>query len=337
MNKSLKLLHNKNPSLSIIVTSFNRATSLQSCLQHIKESTYNNYELIIVDDGSNDASISVAKQFTKNVILLSKNGGHAAARLKGFEKARGDIFINIDSDILVRSDSLEIISNFFVKNKKVDAVTGLLSKEHPNTNFASIYKNLYMNYQFSLLQETVTFLYGSIYAIRKSAFKNIQHKQAKIADDTEKGQELILDNKNIALLKNLDVVHLKKYTIMSLIKNDFVIPYEWAKIFLKYQGWLQLCKKGTGYAHASKEQLISLILIPTILLSFFLSFFYTMNNNFLIVLCILWSFINTKFFIFLWKEKGAFFGLKSIVYTFIDHAVMAAGVFVGILSFLNES
>jgi len=47
------------------------------------------------------------------------------------------------------------------------ALTGLLSKEHPNAGFFSQYKNLYMHYIFKKMSERVTFMYGSINAFRK--------------------------------------------------------------------------------------------------------------------------------------------------------------------------
>ena len=68
------------------------------------------------------------------------------ARNEGLKHARGDIIVFIDSDNVIYPDSLQIVADYFDQNPKISSVTDNVLIEHPNNNFFSQYKNLYMNY-----------------------------------------------------------------------------------------------------------------------------------------------------------------------------------------------
>jgi len=146
------------------------------------------------------------------------------ARNAGIETAQGDIIVLTDSDNVLMPDTLQRIEAFFSANSHISALTGLISKEHPNKDFFSQYKNLYMNYVFNKLPERVTFLHGSICAIRRN-FVPFGDPQIK-TDDAERGQKLYNSGKEIAFLNTLEVIHLKKYNFLSLFRNDFLVPFD---------------------------------------------------------------------------------------------------------------
>ena len=321
------------PHLSVVIPAHNSEETIEACLKAIKKSVYHDYELIVVDDGSSDKTRFIAEKYADNLIGYSKNLGRIHARISGFKAAKGEIIVNIDSDVVVKADTLTKIADYFSEHREIDALTGLLAKEHHNQNFFSQYKNLYMHYIFSKLPEKITFLYGSIYAIRHNLTK-IFASNVKIADDTALGQELTVLGKKIAFLKNIEVIHLKRYGLFSFIKNDFQIPFDWAKIFVTYKGWMQLGKNKAGFLHSSKEQLASIILAPLIGFLFFITVFSDSLLSPILLLILLWSLLNLRFIIFLIKEKGIFFGMLAFFVIFIDNIVMACGILCGFISFI---
>ncbi len=317
--------------LSVIVPTYNSEKTIEFCLQVVKKSEKVDFELIVVDDGSLDATISIAKKYADKLIEHPKNLGRGQARNAGVASAQGEILVFIDSDVVVKDDSLSIIKAYFLAHSEVDALCGMLSKEHPNPDFLSQYKNLYMNYIFSKLPERINFLYGSIHAIRREAVMSYG-EGAKIADDTEQGQKLSARGNKIAFLKDLQVVHLKKYTFLSFVKNDFQIPYEWVKIFLRYKGWNEIGKNKGGYLHSPKEQLVSVVLAPIDLLLLGAAIWVNAILPLFGVILAAWFFLNLGFFSFLLGEKGLVFGMFSVFVTFIDHLIMAAGIVSGFLA-----
>ncbi|MGD0336725.1 MAG: glycosyltransferase family 2 protein [Candidatus Omnitrophota bacterium] len=320
------------PSLSVIVPTYNSSRTIEKCLKAIKQSGFLDYELIVVDCASQDVTASISKKYANKTIELHENTGRRRARKIGIDASSGSIIVNVDSDVLIKADTLAMIAAYFSRHRQIDALTGLLSKEHPNPGFFSQYKNLYMHYIFKKLPERVSFLYGSIYALRRSAIE-APGTDIKIADDTALGQKLALSGKQIAFLNDLEVIHLKKYDLAAFIKNDFQIPFEWARIFLTYKGWKQLGRQGTGYAHSPKGQIASVLLAPVISLLLVGSLFgYNLIPS-AIALTLIWSLLNFRFLAFLTKERGLFFGVLSFFVTFLDNILMAIAILCGFVAY----
>ena len=96
----------KQSLISVIVPVYNVKEYLNTCVESILNQTYENLEVILVDDGSTDGSGEVcdsyAKTDTRVQVLHTKNGGQAAARNRGIEVSKGEYLTFIDSD-----DSME--------------------------------------------------------------------------------------------------------------------------------------------------------------------------------------------------------------------------------------
>jgi glycosyltransferase involved in cell wall biosynthesis len=321
--------------ISVIVPAYNSQDTIEQCLVAVRQSTHQNYELIVVDNKSQDATRSIAQKYADKVVELDGNLKRSQVRNKGIGVSRGEIIVNIDSDIIIRPDTLARIVHYFSQHPHIHAVNGLLSKEHPHTGFFSQYKNLYMNYIFNRLPEKVTFLYGSIHALRRKDSQPYD-SDIEIADDTALGQQLVGYGKQIGFIKDLEVIHLKKYGLFSFIKNDFQIPFDWAKIFLKYKGWKQLGKNKTGFAHSPKEQLISVVLAPTIFLLSILCLLGYLSFSLILPLILVWFIFNIRFLAFLVKERGLLFGVLAFFVTLIDNIVMAIGILCGFAMFLYQ-
>ena len=94
-------------ALSLVIPVYNEATNLRELHSEITAACQNlgkSYEIIFVDDGSEDDSIPILKQLLKNdphirIIQLRKNFGQTAALSAGFDHARGNIIITLDADL----------------------------------------------------------------------------------------------------------------------------------------------------------------------------------------------------------------------------------------------
>lgn len=88
--------------VSIIIPVYNREMYIQGCIKSILAQSYNNYEIILIDDGSTDGSLEICKKLAKEDVriklILAKHEGVSAARNKGIDEAQGEYLFFIDSD-----------------------------------------------------------------------------------------------------------------------------------------------------------------------------------------------------------------------------------------------
>lgn len=321
----------RRPLVSVIVIAYNSERTLGWCLGCLRRSEWKDYELLVVDDGSQDRTAEIARRFADKVIQHGVNGGMSTARNTGNNHARGEILIHVDSDVLVPPDAIPRIVQHFQRHPEEGALTALLSRTHLNTDFFSQYKNLYMHYHFKKLPHRVTFLYGSLHAVRRPFVRPYDHRR-RIANDTEMGQRLTGEGVAIGLLQDLEVIHLKRHNFFSLLKNDFSVAADWAGIFLSHRAWREVGKKHTGYAHASLAQLASLCVLPFLDISL-VAFGFAGDGKWaggvFCVFAFLWILFNAHFFAFLKRERGGWFALSAAAWTLWDQHVMLAGILAG--------
>lgn len=100
--------------ISIIIPIYNQAEHLANCLISIKNQTYDNYEIIAVNDGSTDNTAEVIKKFkqifgSKLTYLEQENRGANAARNNGAKLAKGEYIIFCDADTIMEPTMLELM------------------------------------------------------------------------------------------------------------------------------------------------------------------------------------------------------------------------------------
>jgi O-antigen biosynthesis protein len=85
------------PSVSVVVCTYNGSATLRECLKGIEELDYPDYETIVIDDGSTDASAAIAEEYDVRLIR-TENRGLSVARNTGLEAASGEIVAYLDDD-----------------------------------------------------------------------------------------------------------------------------------------------------------------------------------------------------------------------------------------------
>lgn len=99
---------------SIIIPAYNAEKHIKACLLSVVNQTYDNFELIIIDDGSTDNTSKICSNFVINderikFITKKKNEGVSIARNKGIENANGKYIVFIDSDDIVDRNLLYVL------------------------------------------------------------------------------------------------------------------------------------------------------------------------------------------------------------------------------------
>ena len=128
------------PLVSIIVPGYNSEKYLDDCVKSIKEQTYQNIEIILVNDGSKDNSLlKCTEHATKDVrikVIDKENGGASSARNKGLEIARGKYVVFIDSDDIISPLMVEILYSLALE---YNAEIAMCEIERFTTNVKNLY------------------------------------------------------------------------------------------------------------------------------------------------------------------------------------------------------
>ena len=97
--------------ISVIVPVYNTAQYLPICIESILNQTYKNIEIILIDDGSEDESLKICKEYSKKDsrirVVANKHQGLVSARKSGVKEASGEYCIFVDSDDWIASELLE--------------------------------------------------------------------------------------------------------------------------------------------------------------------------------------------------------------------------------------
>lgn len=111
---------NTEPAVSVIVPIYNVEKYLAECVDSILGQTFQDIEVILVDDGSSDRSGQMADDYaaqdTRVKVIHKENGGLSSARNAGMKVARGQYIYYCDSDDYISRDAIEILYDTAIRN-----------------------------------------------------------------------------------------------------------------------------------------------------------------------------------------------------------------------------
>ncbi len=121
------------PEISIIIPLYNKERYIEKVLCSVLDQTFQDYEVIVVDDGSTDNSISVVEEFDdKRIRLVRKtNGGVSSARNYGLQHANGKLVFYLDGDDLLESNALADLYGLYQRHPSCDIFTGNFVQVYP--------------------------------------------------------------------------------------------------------------------------------------------------------------------------------------------------------------
>jgi glycosyltransferase involved in cell wall biosynthesis len=86
------------PSISVVICAYNAEDTIDECLQHVCALDYPELEIIVVDDGSTDATAAIARQYPQARVVTVPHAGLGSARNEGIRQSAGDLVAYLDSD-----------------------------------------------------------------------------------------------------------------------------------------------------------------------------------------------------------------------------------------------
>jgi len=117
----------KQPLVSIIIVNFNGKGYLMKCLRSLKKQSYENIEVIVVDNASIDGSVEVIRKIKiphsrLQIIVNKENLGFAEANNIGYQRTKGELVLFLNNDTEVTRDFLKNLVQRILKDKKIGGV-----------------------------------------------------------------------------------------------------------------------------------------------------------------------------------------------------------------------
>ena len=195
-----------NDLISIVVPVYNVELYIEKCIKTILNQTYENFELLLINDGSNDESGFLCDKYLKldsRVRLYHKaNGGLSSARNYGIKKSFGKYITFVDSDDYIERDYLETLyTTLKEKNVNIAVCPYSIIRGEKIINIGNGYKSELLSTAGSLsrmlLEQGFTVsAYAKLY--RKSLFNDISYPEGKVYEDNATTYKLFLKCNEIA-------------------------------------------------------------------------------------------------------------------------------------------
>lgn len=199
-----------SPLVSIIVPAYNVEKYLADCLDSILAQTYQNLEIIVINDGSTDGSPEIMQEYNakhKNIIIVNKkNGGLSSARNTGIEKATGDYLCFVDSDDVIAPDFVEKLAVAIKPEEKILLSTCRYTRKSSNLGKVEKSSAKIVNSKGYLIRtyyQNDATLYSVTVATKmfvKQLFEKVRFPVNTLYEDFAIIDQLVLQSKSVALV-----------------------------------------------------------------------------------------------------------------------------------------
>lgn len=214
--------------ISVIVPAHVGGARAEACLIALAELDPPPKEILIVADGpapglrsAVDAQETDRMRFLSSETAYPRGPGHA--RNRGARRARGDVLFFVDADVVVPPDAVGRLSRI-LEREAVEAVIGSYDFDPADPAFLSQYRNLLHAYVHQTSRENAATFWGACGAVRRDAFLAVggfdeRYRRPSI-EDVDLGVRLREAGYRIRLEKDLQVRHLKRWTVVGMLLTD---------------------------------------------------------------------------------------------------------------------
>lgn len=329
------MLQAQNPRISVIISAYNDAELIERLLKKIFQTSFSDFEVIVVDDASTDSTPEVVKKFPIRYFRNQENRGVAYTRNRAAREARGEILLSFDSDVLPDFDALSEVDLFFRENPEAVALTGFQGTGKENPHFFAKYKYL-RDYAYWYLERDPTSFYyfrPAIGAIKRDVFLQLggyddkKYKDPSV-EDLEFSYRLARVGK-IHFNPKMAVAH-PFGSLGKLIRTYFRRTYLFTDILLTNRGF-------SGVATTSGEA--GTIFYAAASLGLFLGGFLIRPLWLVFLPVFAWYIYLQRKFLGLTLGRGgiAFTAGSFLTSWFLYHAIIAGAVWAGVMFVWNAA
>ncbi len=322
--------------VSVIVPVYNGGSAFVRCLDALASLAPRPGEIIVVDDGSTDDSRMRAQQAGVRVLQTERaHSGPASARNLAASQAHGQILYFVDADVQVKRDAITQLLAPFSADPSTAAIYGSYDEAPPAHNFISQYKNLFHHFVHQDSSGTATSFWAGCGAIRREVFARLGGFSAAYErpsiEDIELGYRLKKLGYQTRLLKNLQVTHLKQWTLKSLVETDVrdrAVP--WTQLILRDREF-------PADLNLKLSHRLSVALTFLLLASLFAASVLPASVILSALCAIVLLVLNIKLYQFFAARRGWWFTLRAIPLHWFYYFYSGIAFGIGVLLWLMQS
>ena len=218
----------KKPCITVVIPVYQVASVLPECLNSISQQSFQDYEVILVDDGSLDAGGRICDRYKKKFPKLfrvyhTKNHGLSAARNYGIERARGKYITFIDSDDVVSPHYLEVMARF-QQMYQADIVQVLCSRKSvddfaivSDKKRAELFSGIVAFRKLLKFETVKPSAWGKLY--RTELFREIKYPARSFAEDSFTTYKLMLESRRVVCVP--DILYYYRQRPMGIMLSSF--------------------------------------------------------------------------------------------------------------------
>ncbi len=329
-------------TVTVVIPVRNGAADLEACLEHVVRSTRRPDEILVVDDGSLDASREITERFGAHLLETEGDRGPAVARNLGARKATGDIIFFVDSDVCLHRDAIGRVAQRFADERSLDALMGAYDDQPAACDFLSQYKNLLHCFVHRTSSRKAHTFWTGIGAIRRSVFTSFngfdETFERPSVEDIDFGLRMSREGRRIVLDPQVQGKHRKQYTFRSMLRVDVLdrgIPWmelilregrmpndlnlRWSQRFSVILVWLLLVRPLPVLAGFEGPGFLGGWLLFSLL-------------DMLAVIALNW-----RLYWFFYQRRGLFFAVRVVPLNFLFHFYNGLSAVVGVVRHLSRT
>lgn len=299
--------------ISIVIPNYNKASTIGKCLEAAFASKYEKFEVIVVDDHSEDNSLEIIRKYPCRLIALESRSGTSKARNAGALASKGDVIFFIDSDCLLQEDTLSIVNRAVSSHGPGVVVGGTYAAVPYDMGFFNMFQSVFVNYYETKKPETPDYIAAHAMVIDSGTFRKsggFPEVFMPIIEDVEFTHRLKRAGIRLVMEPNIEVRHIFGFSFLRSMRNAFRKSAYWNMYSLTNKDALA----DSGCASVDlKVNVASLFMI----LFFLAVWTVTGNVSFLYVIppvFLLNVFINRGLFKSFFRTGGITFGVLAFMY-----------------------
>jgi glycosyltransferase involved in cell wall biosynthesis len=297
--------------ISVIIPVHNGRSTIGICLQSLFSSSYQPFEVIVVDDFSADGSADIVRQFPCRLVSLDRHRGAAGARNAGARESRGDILFFIDADCVIQETTLAHVADAYRKNPDC-VIGGSYAPVAHDDSFYSTFQAVFINYS-ELKNEAPDYIASHAMVIGRKVFEKsggFAEDFMPILEDVEFSHRLKRAGVTLMMDRGILVRHIFNYDLKRSCRNALKKARYWTSYSLENRDLMQ--DSGT----ASRELKLN-VLSACVLSCLLLLFVASREVVFLLPLAVIAGMnlaVSRKLVTAFFTAKGWSFGLRATLY-----------------------